>query len=126
MNHYHTVLSAWLLMTLASTSFADRPAHSFTDMELKQAGWTEQQIAEMRASAPKPEAPDSAQKAPPLKPQIVYSSIFDSYVPFDYVPDISWREANDKVGEIGGWRAYLKMVQDAADAEAEQPQEDKQ
>lgn len=119
MIHYRTVLSAGLLITLASAAFADKPAHSFTDVELKRAGWSEQQIAELRASAPKPEVQDSTNKSLPLKPIIGYSSIFDSYVPFDFVPDISWREANDRVGEIGGWRAYLKIVQDAANAEAD-------
>lgn len=57
--------------------------------------------------------------SPPLESSIGYSSVFDSYVPFDHVPDINWREANDKVGEIGGWRAYLKMVQEIQKLEAE-------
>ena len=48
-----------------------------------------------------------------------YSSIFESYIPFDEVPEISWRDANDAVGQFGGWRAYLKLVQEEAKRKAE-------
>lgn len=53
-----------------------------------------------------------------------YSSVFDDYLPFDDYPDISWKEANDNVGEIGGWRAYLKLVQEEAKRKAEQQSKD--
>lgn len=49
-----------------------------------------------------------------------YSSVFDNYIPFDEVPEISWRDANDAVGQFGGWRAYLKLVQEEAKRKAEQ------
>jgi len=49
---------------------------------------------------------------PPIK--IPYTSAFDSYIKFDFLPEIGWREANDKVGQIGGWRAYAKIVQENA------------
>lgn len=48
-----------------------------------------------------------------------YSSVFESYIPFDEVPEISWRDANDAVGQFGGWRAYLKLVQEEAKRKAE-------
>jgi len=47
-----------------------------------------------------------------------YSSVFDGYVPFEEIPDIGWKEANDNVGEIGGWRAYAKLVQEEAKKKA--------
>lgn len=128
MLHYRTVLPTGLLMIVASISMAQEPsAIHFTDQELKQAGWSEQQIAELRASAP---APEAAKKMvgdlPPAKVPISYSSVFDNYVPFDFVPDIEWQDANDKVGEIGGWRAYLKIVQEANQREAENAEGDSQ
>lgn len=48
-----------------------------------------------------------------------YSSVFENYIPFDDVPEIGWREANDNVARIGGWRAYLKMVQEEVMKEAQ-------
>lgn len=38
-----------------------------------------------------------------------YESLLSDFRAFD--PDeemIAWKEANDRVGEIGGWRAYLR------------------
>jgi len=61
------------------------------------------------------------------KPALViqYSSVFDNYVPFDNTLDIGWKEANDKVGQIGGWRAYGKLVQEEAEKKAELENQDK-
>ena len=55
-----------------------------------------------------------------------YISVFDDYLPFDEYPDIGWKEANDRVGEIGGWRAYAKLVQEEANRKAEQSEADEQ
>lgn len=44
-------------------------------------------------------------------------SAFEGYQPFSEQQPIPWREANDTVGKIGGWRAYAKQVQDAKPAE---------
>jgi len=52
-------------------------------------------------------------------PVLQYSSVFDNYIPFDDMPDIGWKEANDNVGQIGGWRAYAKIVQEEAKKKAE-------
>lgn len=54
-----------------------------------------------------------------------YSSVFDNYIPFDEVPEIGWREANDTVGQIGGWRAYAELVQEEARKKAEREQQQK-
>lgn len=37
-----------------------------------------------------------------------YHSVFSQYQLFNEQPLLSWREANDVVGKIGGWRFYLK------------------
>lgn len=74
------------------------------------------------------ESPDSKVEAKELtEPALVisYSSVFDDYIPFDEVPDIGWKEANDNVGQIGGWRAYAKLVQEEAKKEAEREKREK-
>jgi hypothetical protein len=43
--------------------------------------------------------------------QTLYRSAFDGYRPFNDPPVVSWREANDLVGRIGGWQAYAREVQ---------------
>ena len=37
-----------------------------------------------------------------------YRSAFERYNRFEDPPSRSWREANDTVGRIGGWRAYAR------------------
>ncbi len=37
-----------------------------------------------------------------------WRSAFEGYRPFNEAPVASWREANDTVGRIGGWRAYAR------------------
>lgn len=46
--------------------------------------------------------------------QLSYRSAFTSYEPYQEQKVQSWRQANDKVGEIGGWRAYAKEMRQAA------------
>lgn len=41
-------------------------------------------------------------------------SVFESYRTYDEPKAIPWREANDEVGRIGGWRAYAKEAQGGA------------
>lgn len=36
---------------------------------------------------------------------------FDRYQAWRDAPPRDWREANDRVGEIGGWRTYLRESQ---------------
>lgn len=40
-----------------------------------------------------------------------YQSSFSTYQAYSDQPIISWRNANDTVGKIGGWRSYAKEVQ---------------
>ena len=48
----------------------------------------------------------TAQTAP--KPQEDWRSAFEGYRPFSDTPVASWRDANDTVGRVGGWRAYAR------------------
>jgi hypothetical protein len=43
-----------------------------------------------------------------LPAKVVYQSPISGYQPYVDQPVQSWREANDRVGRIGGWRAYAK------------------
>jgi hypothetical protein len=40
---------------------------------------------------------------------------FDRYQPWREAPLGDWRELNDRVGEIGGWRTYLRESQDSGE-----------
>lgn len=40
-----------------------------------------------------------------------YRSAFEGYQPYTEEKIISWKEANDLTGRIGGWRAYAKEAQ---------------
>ncbi len=54
--------------------------------------------------------------------QLSYSSAFAGYEAYKEQSVQPWKEANDKVGQIGGWRAYAKeMRQTTSDAGQEQP-----
>lgn len=48
-------------------------------------------------------APEPARTTPPPP--------FDSYQPWRDEPLSDWREVNDRVGEVGGWRTYLREAQ---------------
>jgi hypothetical protein len=43
--------------------------------------------------------------------RLVYTSVFDQYRPYDDPAVQSWRQANETVTRIGGWRSYLKESQ---------------
>ncbi|NML16933.1 hypothetical protein [Azohydromonas caseinilytica] len=55
--------------------------------------------------------------ATPAAPQSVYRSAFEGYRPFADEPVRSWRETNDTVGRIGGWKTYAREAQ-SGDARA--------
>jgi hypothetical protein len=42
---------------------------------------------------------------------VSYTSPIADYLPFVDEKVTSWKAANDKVGQIGGWRAYAKEAQ---------------
>lgn len=50
----------------------------------------------------------------PAQPaSIASSSGLESYQPFAEGKVLPWRQANDAVGRIGGWRAYAREAQNA-------------
>ena len=49
--------------------------------------------------------------AMPAAPQSVYRSAFEGYRPFADEPVSAWRDTNDTVGRIGGWKAYAREAQ---------------
>lgn len=55
-------------------------------------------------------------RADPLEPAatvapLIYRSAFQGYRPNTEAEVGSWKEANDRVGSIGGWRVYAKEAQ---------------
>ena len=45
-------------------------------------------------------------------PRVLYKSSLANYRVFPDEKLTSWKEANDNVGRIGGWRAYAKEAQE--------------
>lgn len=68
--------------------------------------------AQTTADAARPSLPSKLQYVSPLR----------AYKPYADQAVESWREANDRVGRIGGWRAYAKEAQTGEPAK-EAPQE---
>ena len=44
----------------------------------------------------------------PVSIPLLYRSVFSGYMTFKEQPVLSWQEANDTAGEIGGWRFYAR------------------
>jgi hypothetical protein len=59
-----------------------------------------------------------AQPTPSPAPPTAYRSAFDDYKRHRDEPLIPWRQANDAVGRIGGWRAYAREAQGTPPPEA--------
>lgn len=55
-----------------------------------------------------PTQPSTSESRLPTKLQ--YKSAIGSYQAYADQEVLSWREANDRVGRIGGWRAYAKEI----------------
>lgn len=62
--------------------------------------------------------------APSSAPVAAAGSAFEAYRPFADEPLIPWRQANDQVGRIGGWRAYAREAQGEEAAPAARPAAD--
>lgn len=52
--------------------------------------------------------PAEKNQAHPLPTRLQYTSVLATYQGYTDQAVQSWREANDRVGRIGGWRAYAK------------------
>ena len=63
-------------------------------------------IAPAQTSAPTTALPQAASTA--------YRSAFEGYQPYTDEKIAPWKESNDNVGRIGGWREYAKQAAQAA------------
>lgn len=59
-------------------------------------------------------ASDEKIQSQPLPSELHFTSILNNYKAYTDQAVQSWRGANDRVGQVGGWRAYAKEM-------AEQP-----
>lgn len=53
--------------------------------------------------------------------ELVYQSSFQSYQRYSPSPPPSWKQANDTVKDIGGWRTYAKENTQDQDAKPSAP-----
>jgi hypothetical protein len=53
--------------------------------------------------------------------ELGYQSSFQNYQRYSSTPIQSWKQANDTVKDIGGWRAYAKEITKDQDAKASAP-----
>lgn len=60
----------------------------------------------------------AAQTVPAALP---YRTVFDGYQPFTDEKLKSWKDSNNTVGKIGGWRAYAKEAAEPASADKPVP-----
>lgn len=68
--------------------------------------------AQAEAGHSRPDPQDAKASVPPVS----YESPFANYRVLSDDKPTSWRESNDTVGRIGGWRAYAKEAEDAKPA----------
>ncbi len=74
--------------------------------------WT---LALFAATAFAQAPPDIDAPRPSLPTKLQYSSAIGAYQTYADQQVQSWREANDRVGQIGGWRAYAKEIRTGKD-----------
>lgn len=65
-----------------------------------------------QANAARPDPADANTANPPT----IYQSPFADYRPLGEDKNTPWKDANDTVGKIGGWRAYAREAADAMKA----------
>jgi hypothetical protein len=59
----------------------------------------------LAAQPVQPAAPAASAQPLPARPAL------EGYQPFDDGTPVPWRQANDTVGRIGGWKAYAREAQ---------------
>ena len=60
-------------------------------------------------------------RTPEKSVELVYQSSFQNYQRYSSTPIQSWKQANDTVKDIGGWRAYAREVTQDQDPKASMP-----
>ena len=93
-------VSAAVIATAISVALRAQPAHDHAAM-------TKPPPQVATPNAPTPSAPAAADTADALN----FASVLSRYKPMTDQKLGSWRDANDTVTRIGGWRAYLKEAQ---------------
>jgi hypothetical protein len=63
----------------------------------------------------------AASASPPVAAPPAFKSAFEGYRRFDDTKLVPWRESNDLVGRIGGWKAYARESAGADTAPASAP-----
>ena len=66
-------------------------------------------------------APVAGTPAPQSVAAVRYQSAFEGYQSYGDDKLLPWKETNDTVGKIGGWRVYAKEAQGAQPAAAKDP-----
>lgn len=66
-----------------------------------------------------PPAGPSAAPVPQASASAAFRSAMDGYRPFSDEKQTPWKEANETVRQVGGWRAYAKEAAAAAPDKAE-------
>ena len=72
--------------------------------------------ANAQTTAPPPAPPRAADPANPQAevPRAAHSSAFAGYRRHADAPPVGWKEANDTVTRIGGWRTYAREAAEAS------------
>jgi hypothetical protein len=52
-------------------------------------------------------------------PALRFESVFDGYKPYVHQAPAPWRQSVDRVGEVGGWRAYAREAAEPEDSGAQ-------
>ena len=78
-------------------------------------------IAAQSQDAPRAAAPTEPLDARAPVPPVVYRSALSDYRRLGDDKPVAWRQANDTVGRIGGWRAYAREASAPAAAASTPP-----
>lgn len=76
--------------------------------------------AQVHAQSPAPTRPDPLDPRAQV-PSVRYESSFAQFRRIGDDRPVAWREANDAVARIGGWRVYAREAQQPDPAAAEKP-----
>ncbi|MCR5864609.1 hypothetical protein [Aquincola sp. J276] len=77
-------------------------------------------VAQAHAQSPAPTRPDPLDPRAQV-PSVRYESSFAQFRRIGDDKPVAWREANDAVARIGGWRVYAREAQQPDPATAEKP-----
>lgn len=78
-------------------------------------------LAALSAGAQTAVAPVAQTPAPQSAAVGRYQSAFEGYQAYSDDKVLSWKESNDTVGKIGGWRVYAREAQGTQPAPAKDP-----